>query len=108
MPVTVVPTSSATVAIETFITELSSVIRNWPAASVSRTRVAPPARGTGVASEVAVTGAILSQPGNAHRLWVPGDPSSPARDNHLGELELEITSRPPDRRRSDRARGHRG
>jgi len=28
MPVTVVPTSSATVAIETFITELSSVIRN--------------------------------------------------------------------------------
>ena len=37
MPVTVVPTSFATVAIETFITELSSVIRNWPAASVRRT-----------------------------------------------------------------------
>ena len=28
MPVTVVPTSLATVAIDTFITELSSVIRN--------------------------------------------------------------------------------
>ena len=37
MPVTVVPTSLATVAIETFITELSSVIRNWPEASVRRT-----------------------------------------------------------------------
>jgi hypothetical protein len=41
--VTVVPTSFATVAIETFMTELSSVIRNWPAASVKRTSVAPPA-----------------------------------------------------------------
>ena len=37
IPVTVVPTSLATVAIDTFITELSSVIRNWPAASVSST-----------------------------------------------------------------------
>ena len=36
MPVTVVPTSLATVAMDTFITELSSVIRNWPAASVKR------------------------------------------------------------------------
>jgi hypothetical protein len=42
IPVTVVPTSFATVAIETFITELSRVIRNWPAASVKRTSVAPP------------------------------------------------------------------
>ena len=41
IPVTVVPTSFATVAIETFITELSSVIRNWPAASVSRTICVP-------------------------------------------------------------------
>src|SRR6478672_199516 len=41
MPVTVVPTSCATVAIDTFITELSSVIRNWPAASVSKTIPAP-------------------------------------------------------------------
>ncbi len=43
IPVTVVPTSSATVAIETFITELSSAIRNWPAASVSRITWAPAA-----------------------------------------------------------------
>ena len=41
MPVTVVPTSLATVAIDTFITELSSVIRNWPAASVSSTTWPP-------------------------------------------------------------------
>src|SRR6185437_9469273 len=41
IPVTVVPTSCATVAIDTFITELSSVMRNWPAASVSRTMPAP-------------------------------------------------------------------
>ena len=33
----VVPTSSATWAMDTFITELSSVIRNWPDARVSRT-----------------------------------------------------------------------
>ena len=37
IPVTVVPTSLATVAIETFITELSRVIKNWPAASVTST-----------------------------------------------------------------------
>src|SRR5215217_867220 len=39
IPVTVVPTSFATVAIETFITELSSVMRNCPAASVNSTRL---------------------------------------------------------------------
>ncbi len=43
IPVTVVPTSFATVAIDTFITELSSIIRNWPAHSVSRTAAAAPA-----------------------------------------------------------------
>jgi hypothetical protein len=47
IPVTFVPTSLATVAIDTFITELSSVIRNWPAASVARTDRPAPA----VASE---------------------------------------------------------
>ena len=41
IPVTVVPTSLATVAMATFITELSSVIRNWPEPSVIRTRPAP-------------------------------------------------------------------
>jgi hypothetical protein len=37
IPVTVVWTSLATVAIDTFITELSSVIKNCPAARVRRT-----------------------------------------------------------------------
>jgi hypothetical protein len=36
MPATVVPTSLATVAIDTFITELSSVMRNCADANVSR------------------------------------------------------------------------
>ena len=43
-PVTVVPTSSATVAMETFITALSRVIRNCPDASVKSTIAAAPAR----------------------------------------------------------------
>src|SRR6476659_9445054 len=58
IPVTVVPTSFATVAIDTFITELSNVIRNWPAASVTKTIVAPWARADGARSAV-VTGGIL-------------------------------------------------
>ena len=37
IPVTVVPTSLATVAMETFMTELSRVMRNWADASVSST-----------------------------------------------------------------------
>ena len=37
MPVTVVPTSLATVAIDTFITDVSSVMRNCAEASVSST-----------------------------------------------------------------------
>ena len=37
MPVTVVPTSAATVAIDTFITDVSSVIRNCAEASVRST-----------------------------------------------------------------------
>ncbi len=40
MPVTDVPTSSATVAMETFITELSSAMMNWPVASTKRTKPA--------------------------------------------------------------------
>src|SRR3990172_9829225 len=41
IPVMVVPRSSATVAIETFMTELSSAIRNCPAHSVRSTTLAP-------------------------------------------------------------------
>src|SRR4051794_21926177 len=37
IPVTVVPTSLATVAIDTFITDVSSVMTNWPTASVRST-----------------------------------------------------------------------
>ncbi len=60
IPVTVVPTSSATSSIETFITELSSVIRNWPEASVNRTSVAATAR-AGEPESAAVMGVILSE-----------------------------------------------
>ena len=41
IPATVVPRSLATVAIETFMTLLSSVIRNCPEASVRSTRPPP-------------------------------------------------------------------
>jgi hypothetical protein len=41
MPVIVVPMSAATVAIETFMTELSRVIRNCPEASTASTRPEP-------------------------------------------------------------------
>ncbi len=41
IPVTVVPRSAATWAIDTFITELSSVIRNCAAANVRRTADVP-------------------------------------------------------------------
>src|SRR4051794_29891847 len=53
MPVTVVSRSFATVAIETFITELSSAIRNWPAHSVSSTT--PPAAPASSAVDVRVS-----------------------------------------------------
>jgi hypothetical protein len=52
IPVTVVPRSSATVAIETFITELSSAIRNCPAHSATSTAVAPIAAGASRSSIV--------------------------------------------------------
>jgi hypothetical protein len=52
IPDTVVSTSLATVAIETFMTELSSVMRNWPAARVSKTSVAPEADLDGAISAV--------------------------------------------------------
>src|SRR4051812_45940404 len=45
MPVMSVPTSEATVAIDTFMTELSRVIRNWAEASVMSTRPAAAATG---------------------------------------------------------------
>jgi hypothetical protein len=78
IPVTVVPTSFATVAIETFITELSSVIRNCPAASVIRTSVAPLAR-AGIAAASLVMGRFSPGavgPGErAARAWDPAHPT---------------------------------
>ena len=56
-------TSLATVAIDTFITELSSVIRNCAAASVART---PPAA---VAFVVAVAAMQLPRDGDCRRWW---------------------------------------
>ncbi len=41
IPVTVVPTSLATVAMDTFMTELSSVMRNCAEARVRRTTPPP-------------------------------------------------------------------
>src|SRR3954471_12583715 len=67
MPVTVVPTSSATVAIATFITELSNVMRNWPAASVIRT--VGPACATSARVLVSIPTPVVLFPGN--RVWQP-------------------------------------
>src|SRR5215831_3198229 len=62
IPVTVVPTSFATVAIDTFMTEVSSVIRNCPVASVSKTTVAPPARVPIGASTVVMCAILANAP----------------------------------------------
>src|SRR5262245_18286678 len=79
MPVTVVPRSLATVAIDTFITELSRVIRNWPAASVMST--APDALLT--AWEVAASDPTAELPsGGAREARVP----SPERQEASGPL----------------------
>src|SRR5215204_3873938 len=67
MPVTVVPTSLATVAIDTFMTELSSVIRNWPVASVRSTTEAPLARAAGAAPTAVTRGRQL-------HAWTPPTP----------------------------------
>src|SRR5215211_1925558 len=96
IPVTVVPTSFATVAIETFITELSSVIRNWPAASVARTSIAPAARADGAAAaERALT---------RTRLAATSD-SPPARSSFPRRAaQLRPRSRPSERASQARAR----
>src|SRR3954471_16573288 len=77
IPVTVVPTSFATVAIAVFITVVSSAMTNCPAASVSRTIPVAPARapceetaagpGRAVSPVVIATDARHARAG-AHRL----------------------------------------
>ncbi len=63
IPVTVVPTSSATWAMETFITELSRVMTNCPAASVSRTIWLADFT---VPAPAATAGASLAMRGSSH------------------------------------------
>ncbi|GAA4408505.1 hypothetical protein GCM10023168_26010 [Fodinibacter luteus] len=54
MPVTSVPTSAATVAMETFMTELSSVMRNCAAARVASTPAEAAAAVAGALAPVVV------------------------------------------------------
>ena len=56
-PVTVVPRSLATVAMDTFMTDVSRVMRNWPVASVNRMRPAPAL--AAVAAELAPAAAAV-------------------------------------------------
>src|SRR4029077_11611608 len=94
MPVTVVPTSFATSSIETFITELSSVIRNWPAASVNRTSCEPDAALVAVAAfAVAILATSLTlgvTPRSRRELYLP----FPAAD--LLDHALERVAEPQD------------
>src|SRR5512132_4672230 len=69
MPVTVVPTSLATVAMDTFMTELSRVIRNCPAARVSRTSPVPLAGASGARGLTAVASPRAST-GCDHRCYL--------------------------------------
>src|SRR5438067_11419917 len=124
MPVTVVPTSFATVAIDTFITELSRVIRNCPVASVSSTIAAPLARAPGAAPATAPSAPVATcrapaRPPLGAQLFVlallpsvvdvcdqehdseeadqPAEPTPPVR--HQAE------DQPDEHRRTDRAEG---
>src|SRR4029450_8860224 len=75
IPVTVVPTSLATVAMETFITEVSSVIRNCPIARVSRTTEAAFVL-VGVAAAAVVKRALPPAPRQAFAGDRPGGPGA--------------------------------
>src|ERR1700761_6735636 len=87
MPVMLVPRSSATVAIETFITELSSIIRNWPVQRVSRMRPAPALalRSPGAVTED--TSKTLSGRGGALGDRRLGGPPGDLADLRLGHAE---------------------
>src|SRR6478752_3739463 len=75
-PVIVVPTSSATWAMDTFMTELSRVIRNCPDASVSRTAPDAAAR-VDVLAGLDMTGAASCSTGDWQRLVGVGGAASP-------------------------------
>ena len=63
-PVTVVPRSLATVAIDTFITDVSRVMRNWPVASVKRMRPAPAFAAPAAALPAEVVSVAIVPPGS--------------------------------------------
>src|SRR4029450_8156356 len=86
MPVTVVPTSLATVAIDTFMTELSRVIRNCPDAKVSRTSPVPLAAASG-ARVVMASSSISSQLHRPQSWTAAGRRVSPARDELTGRAQ---------------------
>src|ERR1700712_686558 len=66
MPVIVVPRSAATVAMDTFITELSRVIRNWLLARTASTRPAPAftavAGAGGLVTQLILAESLISTP----------------------------------------------
>src|SRR5262245_18578279 len=68
MPLTVVSTSLATVAIDTFMTDVSRVITNWPAASVARTMPPPVAAARAVVVESVMTAPLPGGAGSGQRL----------------------------------------
>src|SRR5215204_5598603 len=80
MPVTVVPTSLATVAMDTFMTELSRVIRNCPAARVSRTNPVPLAGASG--ARVVTASASLLSPSHLRSAHTLGGQLAVARGEH--------------------------
>src|SRR4029453_9489373 len=88
MPVTVVPTSLATVAIDTFMTELSRVIRNCPAARVSRTSPVPLAGASG-ARVLTASASISSQPHRPQSWAAAEERASPPRDEQPGCVQHE-------------------
>jgi hypothetical protein len=96
IPVTSVPTSSATVAIATFITDVSNVIRNWPAASVPSTSVAPacaPDRFAGALALSLMGASSLRRHGVSNR----GAPAARARSHQPREATRSRVSAPTGR-----------
>src|SRR5215475_8820803 len=99
IPVTVVPTSLATVAIDTFMTELSSVIKNCAEASVSSTAPAAPAAPSAAAGPISVSRLASMRPARSrsrnHQAHIiardgpavgPGGKQSPRAPAHDGPL----------------------
>src|SRR3954449_2120894 len=87
MPVTVVPTSSATVAIDTFMTDESRIITNCAAASVTRTAFA--------AAAAAPSGAAAVELLTVSPRVSPVEPYGCSSDRREYILGVEPQRRPP-------------